>query len=87
MSSRDLTTGSISKHMMALSVPVIGAMLLQSVYAIVDLAWIKRLGEDAVAGLSINFQIFFVILALSQVIATTAMADISQLWPTSRSTP
>ncbi len=80
MSSRDLTTGSIPKHLMALGVPVIGAMLLQSVYAIVDLAWIKRLGEDAVAGLSINFQIFFVILALSQVIATTAMADISQLW-------
>lgn len=80
MASRDLTTGSIPKHLMALGVPVIGAMLLQSVYAIVDLAWVKRLGEEAVAGLSINFQIFFVILALSQVIATTAMADISQLW-------
>ena len=80
MASRDLTTGSIPRHLMALGVPVIGAMLLQSVYAIVDLAWIKRLGEEAVAGLSINFQIFFVILALSQVIATTAMADISQLW-------
>lgn len=80
MASRDLTTGSIPKHLFALGLPVIGAMLLQSVYAIVDLAWIKRLGEDAVAGLSINFQIFFVILALSQVIATTAMADMSQLW-------
>lgn len=80
MASRDLTTGSIPKHMLALGVPVIGAMLLQSVYAIVDLAWVKRLGEEAVAGLSINFQIFFVILALSQVIATTAMADMSQLW-------
>ncbi|MFT5583304.1 MAG: putative MATE family efflux protein [Cognaticolwellia sp.] len=80
MASRDLTTGSIPRHLMALGVPVIGAMLLQSVYAIVDLAWIKRLGEESVAGLSINFQIFFVILALSQVIATTAMADMSQLW-------
>ncbi|MED5372794.1 MAG: MATE family efflux transporter [Myxococcota bacterium] len=80
MASRDLTTGSIPKHLLALAVPVIGAMLLQSVYALVDLMWIKRLGEQAVAGLSINLQVFFIILSLSQVISTTAMADMSNLW-------
>ena len=63
---------------MALSLPVVASMLLQSAYALIDLAFVGRLGEAAVAGLSISFQAFFLILALSQVIGTAALAGISQ---------
>lgn len=80
MASRDLTTGPIPGHLRALALPVVGAMLLQSVYALIDLAWVGLLGEAAVAGLSICLQVFFVVLALSQVLGTTALADISQAW-------
>ncbi len=55
-------------------------MGLQSVYAIVDLAFVARLGEASVAGLAISFQVFFIILALSQIVATTALAEISQAY-------
>ena len=55
-------------------------MLLQSVYAIVDLAFVGRLGETAVAGLSISFQVFFIVLAYGQILAATALANVSQAW-------
>jgi len=55
-------------------------MLLNSAYAMIDLAWVGSLGEPAVAGLSISLQAFFIILAIAQIIATTALADISQAY-------
>ncbi|MCB9733589.1 MAG: MATE family efflux transporter [Deltaproteobacteria bacterium] len=55
-------------------------MLLQSLYALVDLAWVRSLGQEAVAGLSISLQAFFIILAVSQVVATTALAELSRAY-------
>ena len=80
MATTDLTTGPIPKHLITLAAPVAGAMLLQSAYALVDLAFVARLGDTSVAALSISFQAFFIVLALSQAVATTAMAEISQLY-------
>ncbi len=81
---RDLTTGSIPRHLLALAGPVVTAMLMQSAYALIDLAWVGRLGQAAVAGLSISLQVFFVLLALSQVVATTTLATISQTYGAGR---
>lgn len=55
-------------------------MLLQSTYALIDLAFVSRLGGKSVAGLAISLQAFFIILAISQSIATAALADVSQLY-------
>ncbi len=82
--ARNLTEGDIPTHLFALALPVVGAMLLQSVYAIIDLAFVGRLGETAVAGLSISFQVFFIILAISQIMATTALANVSQAYGAGR---
>lgn len=54
------------------------SLLLQSTYAIVDLLFIREIGQSAVAGLAISFQAFFMMLAISQVVAATALAGISQ---------
>ncbi len=53
-------------------------MGLQSVYALVDLAFVGRLGADAVAGLGISLQAFFLVLAISQVVSTAVLARVSQ---------
>ena len=55
-------------------------MLLQSVYAIVDLAYVGRLGSESVAGLAVSFQVFFIVLAVAQVISTTALSNVSQAY-------
>ena len=59
-------------------------MLLQSVYALVDLGFVARLGDAAVAGLSISLQVFFIVLAVSQVLGITALANISQAYGAGR---
>lgn len=84
MSTRDLTTGPIPRHLVSLAVPVIVATSLQSLYALVGLGWVGILGDESVAALSIGLQVFFVVLALSQVLATTALADTSQDWGAGR---
>ncbi|MCB9796406.1 MAG: MATE family efflux transporter [Alphaproteobacteria bacterium] len=84
MASKDLTQGSLLRHLLTLALPVAMAMAFQSVHALIDLAWIGSLGEDAVAALSISMQVFFIVLAVSQMIGTTALADISQRWGAGR---
>ncbi len=80
MSARDLTTGSIPRHILTLALPVVAAMGLQSVYALVDLGYIRQLGEDSVAGLSVSFQAFFLVLAMAKVVGTTLLSRVSHLY-------
>ena len=42
---KDLTQGPIPKHVVALAVPMIFGMLLQTLYFFVDLYFVSRLGE------------------------------------------
>ncbi len=55
-------------------------MGLQSVYALVDLAYVRQLGEASVAGLAVSFQAFFLVLAMAKVVGTTLLARVSQLY-------
>ena len=80
MRARDLTTGSIPRHIVTLALPVVGAMGLQSVYALVDLGYVRQLGEASVAGLSVSFQAFFLVLAMAKVVGTTLLSRVSQLY-------
>lgn len=78
--SRDLTQGSIPRHIATLALPVVLAMGLQSVYALVDLGYVRQLGEASVAGLAVSFQAFFLVLAMAKVVGTTLLARVSQLY-------
>jgi len=78
--ARDLTTGSIPRHIVTLALPVVAAMGLQSVYALVDLGYIRQLGEASVAGLSVSFQAFFLVLAMAKVVGTTLLSRVSHLY-------
>lgn len=60
--------------------PVVLAMGLQSVYALVDLGYVRQLGEASVAGLSVSFQAFFLVLAMAKVVGTTLLARVSRLY-------
>lgn len=76
--ARDLTQGPVGRTLLALTVPILVSTTLQSVYAVIGLLWVGLLGEDAIGGLSIGLQAFFVVLALAQIVATTALADLAQ---------
>lgn len=61
----DLTQGSILKGLIALSLPIIGANLLQTGYQLVDAFWVGRLGAEAVAAVSISYPVNFLLISLS----------------------
>ena len=56
----DLTEGPILKTLVRLAVPVTISMVLFTVYLLVDLYFVGRLGPDAVAALSISSNAFFI---------------------------
>jgi len=49
--NKDLTRGPITKNIITLALPIIGAAFLQFAYSFTDMLWVGRLGSPAVAAL------------------------------------
>jgi putative MATE family efflux protein len=76
----DLTTGSLSRHLLRTAGFMLVTMLSQTLYFLVDLYWVGRLGKEAVAAVGIAGNLSFVVLALTQVLGvgtTTLIAHAS----------
>lgn len=74
----DLTEGPILRTLVKLAVPVTISMVLFTVYLLVDIYFVGKLGADAVAALSISSNAFFIHLGFSTVLGTGGMALIAQ---------
>src|SRR5215472_16972734 len=48
-SHQDFTTGSLNRAILLLAIPMILEMVLESLFAVVDVFWVGRLGANAVA--------------------------------------
>ncbi len=75
---RDLTQGSIVGHLLGMAGFIAMGLIFQTLYFLVDLYFVSRLGSDAVAGVSAAGNVFFLALAASQLISIGAMALVSQ---------
>jgi len=51
---QDLTTGPISRHLLKTTSFMLVTMTFQTLYFLVDLYWVGRLGKEAVAGVGIE---------------------------------
>ncbi|MEJ2182715.1 MAG: MATE family efflux transporter [Nitrospirota bacterium] len=74
----NLTEGSILKSLIALSVPIIFANILQTAYQLIDTFWVGRLGTVAVAAVSISFPIIFLIISLGTGLAIAGTILVAQ---------
>jgi putative MATE family efflux protein len=74
----DLTEGPIFETLIRLALPVTIAMVMFTVYLMVDLYFVGRLGPDAVAAVSISGNAFFIHLGFSTILGTGGMALIAQ---------
>ena len=54
-----------SKGLWSLAVPIIAGMGIQTLYTIVDMIFIGRLGGLSIAAVAFNMPIFFLVLGLS----------------------
>src|SRR5580693_2202320 len=75
---RDLTQGSIPRQIVALAVPIFAGMLLQTLYYIVDLYFVSRISNAAIAGVSAAGNVTFLVFALTQMLGVGIVALISQ---------
>ena len=74
---KDLTQGPISRLLVAMAVPIAIGMLFQTLYFLVDLYFVSRLGDAAIAGVSTAGTVSFVILALTQMLGVGTVALVS----------
>ena len=74
---QDLTTGSISKHLLTTASFMLVTMVFQTLYFLVDLYWVGHLGKEAVAGVGVAGNLTFIVLAVSQMlgVGTTTLVS------------
>ncbi|MDK2947634.1 MAG: hypothetical protein PWQ63_794 [Methanolobus sp.] len=77
-SSGDLTEGPIFKSLITLAVPIIFANILQSAYQLIDTFWVGRLGQEAVAAVSISFPVIFLLISFGGGLAIAGTILVSQ---------
>ncbi|GAA0816004.1 MATE family efflux transporter [Colwellia asteriadis] len=65
---KDLSQGSIPKHLITMATPMMIGMFIQTLYFIVDLYFVGKLGAAALAGLSLAGNAMFLIFALTQIL-------------------
>jgi Na+-driven multidrug efflux pump len=65
---KDLTEGSIYRHLVTMAGAIAGGMLLQTLYYVVDLHFVARLGDAAIAGVGAAGNVMFAVLALTQML-------------------
>ena len=75
---KDLTQGSITRHLLGMAAFIGFGLVFQTSYFLVDLYFVSQLGKDAVAGVSTAGSLSFVVLALSQIVGVGGLSLISQ---------
>jgi putative MATE family efflux protein len=75
---RDLTQGSIPKLLVGMAGFIGFGLIVQTMYLLVDLYFVARLGGQTVAGVAAGGSAMFIVMALSQVISIGGLALIAR---------
>src|SRR5215469_8836494 len=74
-SHQDYTAGSLNRSIFLLAIPMVLEMVLESLFAVVDVMWVGRLGADSVATVGITESMLALVFAVGMglSLSTTAM--------------
>src|SRR5712675_2689922 len=74
-SHQDYTAGSLNRAILLLAVPMVLEMVLESLFAVVDVFWVGRLGANAVATVGLTESMLSLVFAvgIGLSLSTTAM--------------
>src|SRR5213595_3732312 len=75
---KDLTEGSVTKHLLHMSAFMAVSMMVQTLYLLADLFWVGRLGKEAIAAVGVAGNLTMIVLALTQMLGVGTTALISQ---------
>ena len=74
---KDLTQGSITKHLLHMSAFMVVSMMVQTLYLLADLYWVGRLGKEAIAAVGVAGNLTMIVLALTQMLGVGTTTLIS----------
>src|SRR5256885_10554710 len=74
---KDLTQGSVTKHLLHMSAFMAVSMMVQTVYLLADLDWVGRLGKEAIAAVGVAGNLTMIVLALTQMLGVGTTTLIS----------
>ncbi len=72
------TTGNLNRAVLALAVPMMLEMALESVFSVVDIFWVGRLGEDAVAAVGLAEALLTLVFAVQAGLSSAATAMVAR---------
>ena len=73
----DLTTGPLTRHLLKTTSFMLVTMMFQTLYFLIDLYWVGRLGTQAVAAVGIAGNFTFIVLALTQMLGVGTTTVVS----------
>ena len=74
---QDLTSGSLTGHLLKTTSFMLVSMIFQTLYVLVDLFWMGRLGTDAIGAVGLAGNLSFVVIAITQVLSVGATTLVS----------
>src|SRR5438045_1415320 len=63
-SHQDFTAGNLHRAILLLAIPMVLEMVLESLFAVVDVFWVGRLGADAIATVGLTESMMSLVLAV-----------------------
>ncbi len=74
----DMTKGSVRGHVVRMTMFMLAGFVIQTLYSLIDIYWVGRLGKAAVAAVALSTNLMFVSLALTQSLSVGCVALVSQ---------
>ena len=75
---RSYTTGPIGRSILLLAIPMVLEMVMESIFAVVDIFWVSHLGTDAAATVGLTESLLTLIYALAIGLSIGAMAMVAR---------
>ena len=74
---KDLTQGSVTRHLLHMSAFLAVSMVVQTLYLLADLYWVGHLGKEAIAAVGVAGNMTMIVLALTQMLGVGTTTLIS----------
>src|SRR5687767_568708 len=77
-SRRDFTKEPLGKAILLLAIPMVLEMIMESVFAVVDMFWVSKLGADAMATVVVTESLLMILYTLAMGLSMGATAVVAR---------